>query len=710
MKHTSTATDRTARDGACPPDQQRIGLMEWFRPGEHQRVEAVLADLQRLNITHLRTGISWAEWYTPAGQAWYEWLFPRLARQVNVLPCFVYTPPSWSVAAKTSAPPHDLRSYGDYLDTMITRFGDYFQWVELWNEPNNQQEWDFTLDPYWLKFAEMIGGAAYWARQRGKKTVLGGMSPIDPNWLRMMCQRNVIDHIDAVAIHAFPNRCQFEWQGWEKLIGRVRDVLDQHKLNPEIWITETGYSTWRHDERRQLTSLVDALDAPAARVYWYAMQDLDPAVATVGGFHYDERDYHFGLKRSDGSEKLLFRLWAEGGLQTVRQAYWLGRGLRTQGSDRPALITGGCGFIGINVAHRLLSQERPVLLLDNLSRPGAERNLQWLKQTHKGRLRIEAADVRDAHALRNAVHGAAQVFHHAAQVAVTTSLVNAIHDFEVNARGTVNLLEAIRAQDDPPPLLFTSTNKVYGGLPDLKLRARHGRYEPEDAATRESGVDEARPLDFHSPYGCSKGAADQYVLDYARTFGLPAVVFRMSCIYGPHQYGNEDQGWVAHFLIRAMQNQPITIYGDGMQVRDILFIDDLVDAFLAAHANMSTLSGQAFNIGGGPANTISLIELLDLIETFQGRRPALRHSAWRPGDQRYYVSNTSRFQTATGWKPRVGVRQGVRRLQEWLAKQEFSESTAARPVKRPRSKNPAHRQSPKIEQNTHVLHHARRGR
>jgi CDP-paratose 2-epimerase len=276
--------------------------------------------------------------------------------------------------------------------------------------------------------------------------------------------------------------------------------------------------------------------------------------------------------------------------------------------------------------------------------------------------------VQDPHVLRHAVDRADRIFHYAAQVAVTTSLTNAIHDFEVNARGTLNLLEALRAQDDPPPLVFTSTNKVYGGLPDVRLRVHDDRYEPENQYLREHGISEERPLDFHSPYGCSKGTADQYVIDYARTFGLPAVVFRMSCIYGPHQFGNEDQGWVAHFLIRALKGEPITIYGDGMQVRDILFVDDLVDAFLLAQANMDNpaVRGNAFNIGGSPANTISLHDLLNMIEDLHGQRPAVRFGSWRPGDQRYYVSDVSKMRRATGWFPHVSVREGVSRLDEWL--------------------------------------------
>jgi CDP-paratose 2-epimerase len=334
------------------------------------------------------------------------------------------------------------------------------------------------------------------------------------------------------------------------------------------------------------------------------------------------------------------------------------------------LITGGAGFVGTNLAHRLLDAGRSVLVFDNLSRPGVETNLRRLRDTYGARdLRVAVADVRDAAALRQAVRGASAVFHFAAQVAVTTSLADPVHDFEVNARGTLNLLEALRALAAPPPLVFTSTNKVYGGLEDVPLRENGDRYEPAEDAVRERGISEARPLDFHSPYGCSKGAADQYVCDYARTFGIPAVVFRMSCIYGPHQCGNEDQGWVAHFLLRALQNQPITLYGDGRQVRDILFVEDLVDAFLLAEKHIGRLSGQAFNIGGGPGSTTSLRELIDRIGALRGgagARPEVRFDAWRPGDQRYYVSDTRRFEAATGWRRRVDVAEGVARLHRWL--------------------------------------------
>ncbi len=334
--------------------------------------------------------------------------------------------------------------------------------------------------------------------------------------------------------------------------------------------------------------------------------------------------------------------------------------------NQPTLITGGAGFVGTNLAHALLSEGQSVLLYDNLSRAGVEQNWDWLRRTHGSHVQLAQDDVCDAEALRHVVRQAGQVFHFAAQVAVTSSLTDPLFDFEVNARGTLNLLEALRGMNAPPATVFTSTNKVYGGLEDVALRCRAECYEPEDALLRAQGVSEQRPLDFHSPYGCSKGAADQYVSDYARTFGLPAVVFRMSCIYGPHQFGTEDQGWVAHFIIRALEGKPVTLYGDGMQVRDVLFAEDLVRAMRLAQTHMARLSGQAFNIGGGPANMLSLRGLLGLLADLHGDAPKVSYEGWRPGDQRYYVSDTRKFQQATGWSPRVGVEEGIARLSRWL--------------------------------------------
>ena len=332
----------------------------------------------------------------------------------------------------------------------------------------------------------------------------------------------------------------------------------------------------------------------------------------------------------------------------------------------PVLIVGGAGFIGTNLASYLASRGQRVRIYDDLSRAGVDRNLAWLQREYGDKIDARVADVRDHDRLHEAVAGTEAVFHFAAQTAVTTSLVDPRHDFDVNARGTLEVLEAVRALPNRPPVVFTSTNKVYGCLPDLPLADSGTRWQPVDAELRVRGIDERRPLDFRTPYGCSKGCADQYVLDYAHSFGIPATVFRMSCIYGPHQFGTEDQGWLAHFLIRAIKRAPITVYGDGHQVRDVLFVDDLVDAFVRAWSRIGALAGRAYNIGGGPEYALSLVELLQQIEELRGEKPELRREGWRPGDQRYYVSNTTAFTEATGWRPRVGPRAGVEALHGWL--------------------------------------------
>jgi CDP-paratose 2-epimerase len=330
-----------------------------------------------------------------------------------------------------------------------------------------------------------------------------------------------------------------------------------------------------------------------------------------------------------------------------------------------SVVTGGAGFVGTNVVARLAEAGKDVVVLDNLSRRGVEENLRWLTQTYGDRVRVAIADVRDETALATAVSGATEVFHFAAQVAVTTSLDRPLHDHDVNVLGTLNVLEQIRRLDEPPPLLYTSTNKVYGVLPDLELVRTDDRWEPASPLLRDSGLSEDRPLDFCTPYGCSKGAADQYVLDYAKSYGLRTVVFRMSCIYGPHQHGNEDQGWVAHFLRQAAAGRPITIYGDGAQVRDILFVDDLVDAMLLA-LETPEIRGEAFNVGGGPDNTVSLLELIELVEELEDRTIDVLWGEERTGDQRYYVADTNRLHERTGWRPSVTVREGVEALHEWL--------------------------------------------
>ncbi|MFL5897092.1 MAG: NAD-dependent epimerase/dehydratase family protein [Solirubrobacterales bacterium] len=331
-----------------------------------------------------------------------------------------------------------------------------------------------------------------------------------------------------------------------------------------------------------------------------------------------------------------------------------------------ALVTGGAGFIGTNLVDRLLREGHRVRIVDNLARAGVERNLAWLRKRHGELLEVAIGDLCEPGLAAAAVRGVDTVFHLAAQVAVTTSLEDPRHDFDVNLLGTVNLLEAARAQARAPALIFTSTNKVYGGLEDVELRDTGRRYEPLASAIRRGGISESRPLDFCTPYGCSKGAADQYVVDYAKSFGLETVVLRMSCIYGPHQCGNEDQGWVAHFAIRAIDGEPITVYGDGRQVRDVLFVEDLVEAFLLARENVGQIGGRAYNMGGGPGNAVSLIEVIERIGELHGESPQVRFGPWRQGDQRYYVTDTRRFQEDTGWRPRVDADEGIERLYGWL--------------------------------------------
>lgn len=320
-------------------------------------------------------------------------------------------------------------------------------------------------------------------------------------------------------------------------------------------------------------------------------------------------------------------------------------------SARSILITGGAGFIGCNLAERLLADPSArVRIFDNLSRPGVEANLDWLQSMYGAdRLEFIEGDVRNAGAVAAAARKATEIYHFAAQVAVTTSVVDPRTDFEINVGGTLNVLEAARLSGQRPFVLFTSTNKVYGSLHRVPVEVSHTHYSA--VIPGFCGVTEDEPLDFHSPYGCSKGAADQYVRDYARIYNLPTVVFRMSCIAGPRQFGTEDQGWVAHFLYSTLERQPITVYGDGFQVRDVLHVHDLINAMNAVRMHLPRSAGQIYNLGGGLARSVSVIEMLEAVKKATGVAPSLRYSEVRPGDQPLYIADTSKLAVHTGWHP-----------------------------------------------------------
>lgn len=328
-------------------------------------------------------------------------------------------------------------------------------------------------------------------------------------------------------------------------------------------------------------------------------------------------------------------------------------------------VTGGAGFIGCNSADHFLQRGHQVVIFDNLSRAGTPANLRWLQDRHADNLIFVEGDVRDYEALSRAVAGADVVLHLASQVAVTSSVEDPREDFEINALGTFNALEAVRRQAPEATFLYASTNKVYGGMESVAIVERDDRYAYADFP---QGIPESAPLDFHSPYGCSKGAGDQYTIDYARIYGLKTVSFRQSCIYGPRQFGVEDQGWVAHFVIAAVLDRPITIYGDGRQVRDVLHISDLIRAYEAAIERIDEVSGEAINVGGGPHNTLSIwTEFGPLLAELKGQSVPVEYESWRPGDQRVFIADVRKARRLLGWRPSVSPREGIADLFQWVA-------------------------------------------
>lgn len=329
------------------------------------------------------------------------------------------------------------------------------------------------------------------------------------------------------------------------------------------------------------------------------------------------------------------------------------------------LITGGAGFIGSNTADYFLKKGDHVIILDNLSRRGVDKNLEWLKSNHgnSDKFQFIKGDVRKQEDLVNVVKDADIIFHFASQVAVTTSVEDPRTDYDINLTGAFNLLEAARKSGNNPIIVFTSTNKVYGGLENLEVIEKDGKYIFKDLPL---GVSENQNLDFHSPYGCSKGSADQYMRDYARIYGMRTIVFRMSCQFGIMQFGNEDQGWIAHFVISAVKNKPLNIYGNGKQVRDVLYIDDLINGFESAIKNIDKTAGDIYNIGGGAENTLNLVELIDILEKKLNKKIPLSYSGTRPGDQLVYISDIRKAYNQFGWKPKVSPEQGIEKLLKWV--------------------------------------------
>jgi CDP-paratose 2-epimerase len=333
--------------------------------------------------------------------------------------------------------------------------------------------------------------------------------------------------------------------------------------------------------------------------------------------------------------------------------------------SRNYLVTGGAGFIGSNFVHRLLKRGEQVTIYDNLSRGGSVRNLEWLRgEFGSDAFELVTADVRDAEALAAAARDAEVIAHLAGQVAVTTSVVEPREDFEINALGTFNALEAARRSGRNPIFLYASTNKVYGGMEEVEIVEAETRWHYRDLP---QGASESQPLDFHSPYGCSKGSGDQYVRDYARIYDLPTVVFRQSCIYGPRQFGVEDQGWLAWFIIAAVMGRPITIYGDGKQVRDVLHVDDLLDGYDAAVERIDQSAGQVYNMGGGAGNVLAVwTEFGPILERLLGRPIPVARGDWRPGDQRVFYADTRKAERELGWKPKISLEEGIERLFRWV--------------------------------------------
>lgn len=613
------------------------GVTGWLEPGDYEAAERFLADCRACHAAWLRLPVTVQQWHDQTSRAWLSWLAERAAAEFELIVALYREFPSGAALAPVCV--GDATGYRHTIDTLGEHLCDYSQWLEL-ADPLGPSVWPDTS----MSSATLLRSLRL---PDHMQLCLGGL-PLDAVWVSTAWAQGLLSPVSAVAFT--------QWPSGEAVAPRLPGLTGDSTVEyaPQVWLAPERLPPGAVAAGRLGASLRDCVELLDTAVDRFFFPLRPPPIPRL----------HAAVGLESGGESLAARLLADDdgpGLAAVSRLVTL-----TPTPEDVDLVVGGAGFIGCNMAARLAEEGRNVLILDNLSRPGSEYNLSWLGRRYPGRIRTLAADIRDEDAVHHAVARARRVFHFAAQVAVTASLVHPRHDLQVNAAGTLNLLEAIRRRSAPPPLLFTSTNKVYGGLPDIELRRAPSGYEPVDPHIRAHGIDEQRPLALCSPYGCSKGAADQYVLDYARELGLSTVVLRMSCICGPRQFGNEDQGWVAHFVRCALAGDPVTVYGDGFQVRDVLFIDDLIDAALLAMETLPATSGEAFNIGGGPQRVLSLNRLLSLLDEIGGRIPTVERAQWRAADQRYYVSDTSKFCRATGWQPQVTVDAGVVMLYEWM--------------------------------------------
>ncbi|MGR6036326.1 MAG: NAD-dependent epimerase/dehydratase family protein [Candidatus Nitrosoglobus sp.] len=633
----------------------RCGISEWLVAGEYQQAGQLFDDACTVGLKDIRLAVTLDQWNSAKERAWYQWLVANAAERFEVVIALHRLPPYLSYQL-SPAWVHESSVYQQFFKEVCEEMGNKVQWLEL-ADPLGVPAWP-DVSPKSIELLSNLG------LESAPNTCLGGLS-LDVQWLALAHRQGLFA---GAGVQALSFR-QFSRADWADELSKVAEILSA-KQALECWLVpDQLFSKIKGHIGLLLEEWGILLNSPAKRVY------LNLILAPTEGQSQQGR----GLRTADGRPALLGRLLQRGGVSKVQEvSAWARRSVRSRSRGRE-LIIGGAGFIGCNVAARLATMGHQVVVFDNLTRPGTERNLEWLCQRFPDRIEVLLADVRDRDAVRHAVQQASRIFHFAAQVAVTTSLKQPLFDHEVNTLGTLHILEEMRRQRHPPSMVFTSTNKVYGGLEDVELQATPLGYAPVDAALRTGGIDELRPLKFCSPYGCSKGAAEQYVLDYARTFGLSATVLRMSCIYGPHQFGNEDQGWVAHFIYQVITGAPITFYGDGLQVRDVLYIDDLVEAILAAINHLPATAGEAFNIGGGPQNVLSLRGLTKQLAILHHSVPVVEMKDWRSSDQRYYVSDTSKFYQATGWRSSVGYQEGIRRLYEWM-RQEL-----AVPIPEPRS-------------------------